>query len=238
MEWTDRAIVLSSRLHGETAAIVTVLSSTHGKHAGLVHGGGGARGRTLYQPGNEVEITWRGRLSEHLGTFQAELVSAWPSAVLDDGDRLAALASACAVAEAALPERESYAPVFEGLRALFDALTGEVWQAAYIGWELALLRELGFGLDLGSCAATGTRDDLRYVSPRTGRAVSGAAGAAYKGRLLPLPGFLVGLDDAEPARAFADGVCLTGYFLDRHIWAPASRREPGARTRFIDRIAP
>ncbi|MFQ5984823.1 MAG: DNA repair protein RecO [Alphaproteobacteria bacterium] len=238
MDWADEAIVLGARKHGETSAIVTLLTREHGRHAGLVRGGAGRRARGVYQPGNQVAARWRARLSEHLGTFTSELVRARAHLLLGDPLRLAALTSACAVAEVAVPERHPYPKLYEGLLALLDALQGdgESWGEAYVRWELGLLEELGYGLDLTRCAATGARTGLAYVSPSSGRAVSHAAGAPYRDKLLPLPRFLVG-EGRGGARELAQGLTLTGHFFARHVFAAQGRGLPAARTRFIDRLS-
>lgn len=234
MEWTDDAVVLSARAHGEAAAVALLLTRDHGKHAGLVPGARSAARRGLLEPAHLVTARWRARLPEHLGTYTLEPVHSYGAAFLDDPVRLAGLAAACAVAEAALPERAPHRPVFEGLCALFAAFDGPAWDAAYVRWELGLLGELGYGLDLGQCAATGRNDQLAYVSPRTGRAVSLSAGAPYRDRLLPLPGFLVGRGGGTPAEVLA-GLALTGHFLERHALAAHHRSLPPARQRFIER---
>jgi len=237
VEWADEGIVLSARRHGESAAVVHLLTRAHGRHAGLVRGGAGPRGRGLYQTGNRVSARWRARLAEHLGAFTGELIQAHAAALIDDPLRLSALSAACAVADATLPERQPYPTLFDALAALIDTLHGSTqWPAAYVRWELGLLDVLGFGLDLGACAATGRNDDLAYVSPKTGRAVSLAAGAPYRDRLLPLPGFLIGRGGADAA-AVRDGLRLTGWFLDRHVFAPHNRRMPPARERFVERFS-
>lgn len=237
MEWIDEGFVLSARRHGESAAVVHLLTRAHGRHAGLAHGGAGSRGRGLYQAGNRISARWRARLAEHLGTFTGELVRANAAGLMDDPVRLSALSAACAIADATLPERQPYPTLFDALAALIDTLHGSAeWPAAYVRWELGLLEVLGFGLDLGSCAATGRNDDLAYVSPKTGRAVSLAAGEPYRDRLLPLPGFLIGRGAADAA-AVRDGLRLTGWFLDRHVFAPHSRRMPPARERFVERFS-
>ncbi|MFQ5765775.1 MAG: DNA repair protein RecO, partial [Rhodospirillales bacterium] len=169
MDWTDDGIVLSARKHGETSAIVTLLTRAHGRHLGLVRGGAGKRARGMLQPGNRVQARWRARLPEHLGTFTCELTEAFAAASLRDRLKLAGLSAACAMADAALPEREPHAAVFEGLLALLSVLQDEDWPSAYVKWEMGLLGELGFGLDLSACAATGTNDQLAYVSPKSGR---------------------------------------------------------------------
>src|SRR5512132_1692127 len=191
MEWSDEGIVLATRSLGETSVVLSLLTRAHGRHSGLVRGGGGRRTRGLLQPGNRLAARWRARLADHLGTMSCEPGHVLASAVMADRGRLAAVAAACAVTETALPERE---PLPE-LIAAVETAAG--WRAAYVRWELGLLTERGFGLDLGRCAATGTTDDLAYVSPRSGRAVSAAAGAPWKDRLLPLPAFLV--DASAPA---------------------------------------
>ena len=243
MEWSDDAIVLTARRHGESAAVVSLLTRERGRHVGLVRGGFGQRARGLYEPGNRVRAVWRARLAEHLGHYACELLDSHAAALLDEPPRLAALAAAAAVAEAALPEREPHGRVYDRLRDLLAALCAPApdaaWQAAYVRWEIDLLADLGFGLDLAGPAATGGTDALAFVSPKTGRAVSLAAGEPYRDRLLPLPAFL--LDEravADPAQIQA-GLHLAGYFLDRHVFAhhapPA--RAPAARARLVARLA-
>ncbi|WP_316976428.1 DNA repair protein RecO [Shumkonia mesophila] len=236
MEWTDEGIVLSARKHGETSAIVTLLTRAYGRHAGLVRGGAGKAARGILQPGNRVEAHWRARLAEHLGTLTCEMTHAFAAAVLDDAARLAALSSACAIAEAALPEREPFPSVYDGLLALLGAIENDVWPVAYVRWELGLLTQLGFGLDLSECAATGRNDQLAYVSPKSGRAVSLAAGEPYKGRLLALPAFLAGGGNGAGPGALLDGLRLTGHFLERHLFAPMGVPMPAARRRLEERL--
>lgn len=239
MEWNDESVVLAARRHGEAAAYVELLTRAHGRHAGLVLGGWSRRQRGVLQPGNEVAARWRARLAEHLGTLTVELVRARASAHLDDPLRLAGLAAACATARAALPEREPHTPLYDGFLSLMDAIeTSEVWPAIYVRWEVELLKELGFGLDLRRCAVTGSGDDLAYVSPRTGRAVSRAAAAPYRERLLRLPAFLLASQAGEvDAASTADGLALTGHFLERHVFGQQAGRSPAARTRLVDRFA-
>jgi DNA repair protein RecO (recombination protein O) len=244
IEWTDEAIVLAARRHGETAAIVSLLTRAHGRHAGLVHGGAGRRARGVYEPGNRVAVAWRARLPEHLGHFACELVESRAAALLDDALRLAGLTAATALVDAALPEREPHTRVFDSLNRLLDRLCAAElvapWPAQYVRFELDLLSDLGFGLDLSRCAATGREDDLAFVSPKTGRAVSAAAAEPYRDRLLPLPGFLTARDGADAgiaAEAVLVGLRLTGYFLDQHVLAhrPAqgADRLPAARERLV-----
>lgn len=230
MNWTDEAVVLLARPHGETAAIVQLLTRTHGRHAGLVRGGQGSRHRAVYQPGNKVSASWRGRLAEHLGTLSCELMVSHAARILDDPGRLTALAAITAVLEQTLPEREPHPGLYDGLLSLLDALEGDHWGEVYVSWELALLAELGFGLDLSTCAAGGDAAQLTYVSPKSGRAVSRAAGAPYQGKLLALPQFLLGNGEGGEAEV-ADGLELTGYFLHRHIFRPHAKELPEARLR-------
>jgi DNA repair protein RecO (recombination protein O) len=170
-----------------------------------------------------------------LGSFACEPLRAHAAGLLDRAGALAALSSACALAEAVLPEREPHPSVYEATLALLEALAGERFAEAYVRWELALLAELGFGLDLARCAATGANDGLAFVSPRTGRAVSAAAGEPYRDRLLALPAFLVS-DAAALARDVLAGLNLTGHFLDRCVFAPEGRTMPQARARLFDGI--
>ncbi len=244
MDWTDDAIVLAARPHGEGAAIVQLLTRAHGRHAGLVHGGAGRSKRATVEVGNRVHATWRARLAEHLGTMTLEATHFHAAALLDDPARLAALSAACAVAEGALPEREPHPALFAGMCALLDVLeagSDAVWPAVYVRWELGLLGELGYGLDLTHCAATGASDDLLYVSPRTGRAVSRAAGEPYRDRLLALPGFLAGRTAGDMATGgrgeIADGLALTGHFLSVQVYAPFNRPPPPARDRLVALLA-
>jgi DNA repair protein RecO (recombination protein O) len=235
MDWTDEGIVVATRKHGESAAIITLLTRTHGRHAGLVRGGAGRSARGLYQPGNTVVAHWRARLAEHLGSYACEPVRSHAAGLLDRAGALAALASACALADVVLPEREPHPSVYEATLALLDALASERFAEAYVRWELALLAELGFGLDLTRCAATGSNDGLAFVSPRTGRAVSAAAGEPYRDKLLVLPPFLIA-DEAAPMTDVLAGLSLTGHFLDRCVFAPEGRAMPQARARLFDGI--
>jgi len=238
MEWSDEGIVLSARKHGESSAIVTLLTRNHGVHAGLVRGGSGKRKRGDLQPGNAVAAQWRGRLAEHLGAYTVELNQAHAALVLDSPDALAALSAALGVVETSLPEHESHEQIFEGLGILLRAIGGsEDWRSAYVKWELGLLGELGFGLDLSCCAATGEVENLIYVSPKSGRAVSAAAGKPYIASMLPLPPFLLSEGRGGSIGDVSAGLTLTGYFLKRHIFGHLSGgRMPASRQRFAERI--
>jgi DNA repair protein RecO (recombination protein O) len=235
VEWSEDGIVLAARPHGESALVVTALTAGHGRHAGFVHGGASSRQRPLWQPGNRLRLEWRGRMPEQLGTFKGELLASHAARALDDPLALAGLLAACGTLDAALPEREPHPALFEGVAALLAALEHEGWPTIYVHLELGLLQELGFGLDLQACAATGVSDELTYVSPRSGRAVSRAAGEAYKDKLLALPAFLTTGGIAGTADVLR-GLDLTGYFLERHVFWPHNKPLPPARQRFIEAL--
>lgn len=246
MEWRDEGLVLAVRRHGETAVIASLLTRERGRHLGLVRGGQSRRRQGLLQPGNLVAATWRARLPEHLGTFALEPGRDFAALVMEDPARLRALSAMAALLEGTLAEHDPQTAVFEGSVALVGRLAaseagaGEsvpAWLAAYVRWELDLLRSLGFGLDLGSCAATGTTEKLVYVSPRSGRAVSAAAGAPYRDRLLPLPAFLLA-GDGPPAEVgeIVAGLRLTGHFFERHHYAAHAGKLPAARVRLMESL--
>jgi DNA repair protein RecO (recombination protein O) len=242
IDWTDRAIVLSTRPHGEDAVVASLLTANHGRHGGLARGGKGRKLRAALEPGTLVEAQWRARLDDHLGQWTLEPLATVAGLVLTDRDRLAALAAVCALADLVLPDRAPHPEVFDDLLSLLDALAhGDDtldWAGPLARWELDLLATLGFGLDLGTCAVTGATEDLTHVSPRSGRAVSREAAAPWAGKLLPLPPFLLDpegrpADGAEVARALA----LTGYFLEHRPILPPGREMPAARRRLVDRVA-
>lgn len=216
MEWTDTALILSARPHGEAAAVAVLFAREHGRWAGLVHGGRSSRLRATLETGTVVQASWRGRLPEQLGRLTVEATHGYAAPLFDEPERLAALTAACAVCEVALPEHAAHPALFDGVLALFGVLGSEAWAEAYVRWELGMLDALGFGLDLDRCAVTGANDFLAYVSPRTGRAVSAAAGEPYRDRLLPLPGFLAGRGGGGGGEVAA-GLALTGHFLERHL---------------------
>lgn len=236
MEWTDEGLVLARRPHGESSAVVSLFTAGHGRHLGLVRGGSGGRAAGLYDIGNVVRARWRARLEEQLGNFTGELVDAMAARVLDDATQLEALAATMSLLEAILPERQPFGPLYTATRALLDTLDSPNVGADVVRWELGVLTAMGYGLDLGTCALTGTDEGLAFVSPRSGRAVNAAAGAAYAGRLLTLPGFLVDpTASAAKPDDVASGLVLTGHFIERHLLAPVRRVMPPARLRFVDR---
>lgn len=238
MEWQDEGFVLLSRRHGEGAAILEVMTAAHGRHAGLVRGGGGRRLAPHLEPGTGLDLTWRARLEDHLGTFLVEPRRS-RAGVLADRLSLAGLQSMTALLSFALPEREPAPALYAESLALLAAIEAGGFLPAYARWELQLLSELGFGLDLSACAATGTTEDLAYISPRSGAAVSRSAGAPYADKLLTLPAFF--LDDrAEeaPAKESLAALEATGYFLFHRLCPALGKRAlPPARQRLVDRVA-
>lgn len=246
MEWTDEGVVLTRRPHGEHAAIVDIFTRDHGRHAGIVRGGMGRRFGAVLQPGNGVRATWRARLEVHLGTFTVEPVHS-RAFVMDDRLALAGVSAISALSHQVLPERVAQPRLWRRTIALLDGLEDEAraapregharWGSAYLRWEMLLLQELGFGLDLGTCALTGATTDLAFVSPRTGRAVSRAAAGEWADRLLPLPEGLLGDAPLAPG-ALLQGLAITGHFLAREF-ADVTRGKglPEARGRLISLLA-
>lgn len=232
VDWTDVGVVLSVRRYGEHDVILHVLTEEHGHHAGVVKGGVGRRSRGLYQPGNKLYVKWRARLAEHLGTFTCEPERMFAADALHDRTMLTELSALCATAEAVLPEREVHQLAYHQACHLLETMGQPAWVADYVLWECHLLTELGFGLDLDSCAATGATEDLIYVSPKSGRAVSRAGGAPYKGKLLDLPVFLKSDSQEIPtSEQLIAGLELTGHFLERHVYGPHQKTLPDARQR-------
>jgi DNA repair protein RecO (recombination protein O) len=223
MEWIDEGIVLSSRPHGENAAVVNLLTASHGRHAGLVPGGQGRTARPMLQLGNRVQAKWRARTVDQLGTYTLDLFSAQAALWLDMPEIVALISSACAVTEASLPERQPLAGVYAGLATLLSLQDADLWAPIYIKYEMNLLQALGYGLDLSRCAVGGGTDNLAYISPRTGRAVSREAGTPYHDKLFSLPAFLLGGGEWDAA-SITQGLELTAHFLSRHVFAnPLSR---------------
>lgn len=232
MEWRDEGALLSVRRHGEGSAIIEVFTMQHGRHMGVVKGGGARRMAPILQPGAQLQVEWRARLEDHLGQFLVEPLRSRAAEILSDRCALAVMGSVAALLHW-LPERETHQPLYERTTALLDALGDSAnWHADYVNWEMNLLAEMGFGLDLRDCAATGTTDDLIYVSPRTGRAVSRGGAAEWSDRLLALPTFLREPMASVSTADLVAGLALTGHFLE--LWlAPAlgAQRLPEARTR-------
>jgi DNA repair protein RecO (recombination protein O) len=238
MRWTDEGIVLGSRRHGEASAIVELMTSAHGRHLGLVRGGAGARLRPVLQPGNRVSVQWQARLEEHLGHYTVETLEARAAAFLAIPHALFGmmhLAALCRLLAERDPHPQIHSALLDLLAVLPDPYSGAVF---VVRFELQLLAELGFGLDLGSCAASGATSDLIYVSPNSGRAVCRGEGEPWKHKLLRLPAFLSG-ESAEPpsSRDIADGFALTRYFLLRHVIEPRGLKLPDVRASFLAAVA-
>ncbi len=237
LEWEAPGIVLDARLYGAADALVTVFTEEHGAWRGLARGGASRRQAALWQAGNLIQARWVARLSEQLGTMTAELVHAAAPGVMDDALALAMLSASCAVAEGALPEREAHPRVFTGLLRLIAHISkGAEMLPDLVRWEADLLADLGYGIDLSRCAVSGEVAGLAFVSPRTGRAVTREAAGEWAGKLLTLPGFLVGSNYAE-AEDWRDGLALTGHFLVRDAFGHHHRPLPQARAMLSDRVA-
>ena len=237
MEWCDPAFILSARLHGETGAVVELLTEEHGRTAAHVAGGASRRMKSYLQPGARVMATYRARTSENLGSARLEPFGEGPAALFDDALALAGLSAAAAVAQGALPEREPHPGAYLAFEAFTTALASpEIWPAIYVRFEAGLLEELGFGLDLSRCAATGAMDELIYVSPRTGRAVSRQGGAPFADRLLRLPPFMLSSQGGLGEGDVADGLALTGHFLEQFVFAPLNRPLPPARVWLLEKL--
>lgn len=238
LEWQAPAIILSARPFGEGGAVVQVITRDHGRHAGLVRGGASRAQAALWQAGNMIEARWVARLADQLGALSGEMVHPAAALAMEEPLALALLSSACATAEAALPEREPHPALFEGLVRVLSRLVHGAAPAMpdYIRWEAMLLAELGFGIDLTACAVTGETENLTHVSPKSGRAVSRGAASGWENRLLPLPGFLRE-DAAEATPAdWAAGLRLTGHFLERDVFHGHHRAVPEARLRLVERV--
>ncbi|MBL4918429.1 DNA repair protein RecO [Szabonella alba] len=238
MEWRDEGLLIALRPHGEASAIVEIFTLGHGRHAGVVRGGGSRKMAATLQPGTQLAVVWRARLDDHLGAFTVEPLQS-RAGLMEDRLALLGLGAVCAMLRLALPERAPAPGLWQptlGLLAAMEAGAAD-WPLAYLRWELLLLEETGFGLDLSRCAVTGARDDLAYVSPRSGRAVSRAGAGDWAPRLLPLPVAMLGQGPADRAEVM-QGLAITGHFLDRG-WQPVlnGRSLPEARTRLVAALA-
>lgn len=235
MEWRDEGVVLATRKHGESSVVAELFTADHGRSFGLVRGGRSRQQRPVLQPGNRVLATWRARLEDHLGTFAVEPVKLDAGSLMEHPFRLAGLTTLVALTQA-LPEREPHPRLYEAFGVVLSQFEDDnVWPSLLARFELGLLDELGFGLDLSRCAATGLADELCYVSPRTGRAVSRSAGLPYHDKLLALPGFLTG-QGGESVDEVVAGFKLTGFFLYRHVFEPRGLSMPLSRERVLSHL--
>jgi DNA repair protein RecO (recombination protein O) len=235
MEWRDQGILLSSRRHGETSAIIEVFTPSLGRHAGIVRGGTSRKIAPILQPGAQLDLTWRARLEEHIGAFTVEPIRSRAAAAMGDRLTLAGLNTVTALLAFSLPEREAHLPLYARTQALLDLLgQNDLWPLAYLQWELALLEELGYALDLSACAVTGATEGLIYVSPKSGRAVSAKGAGEWADRLLPLPAVLRGEGEADTAQ-ITEGFRTTGYFLAEHLARDLGGKPlPEARARYVE----
>lgn len=234
MDWTDEGVIVSLRGHGETSAIIDVLTAEHGRHAGVVRGGASRKMQPVLQPGSQVQVTWRARLEDHLGSYRVEPIRS-RTRMLSDRAALAGLGAVCGLVCFAFPERMTLDGLYHQTLDLIDRIEADDnWPVYYALWEMVVLDDLGFGLDLSDCAATGATEDLVYVSPKSGHAVSRSAGAEYHDRMLPLPRFLREHSTQARWSELADALKTTGYFLERRL-APAlgDRHLPEARARLL-----
>ena len=238
MEFSEEAFVLSVRSHGDTGVVVDLLTETQGRHSAYVAGGASRKMKPFLQPGARVIAEYRARTSDHLGSARLEPIGEGPSALFDDPLALTGLAAAASVAQGALPEREAHPGAFLAFEALMGVFPiPDVWPAIYVRFEAGLLEDLGFGLDLSRCAATGSMDDLIYVSPRTGRAVSREAGAPYADKMLTLPPFMLGAQAGLRTGDVQHGLNLTGHFLEQFVFHPQNKPIPPARVWLVDKLA-
>ncbi len=230
MEWREDGVLLAVRPHGETGAIIEIFTAGQGRYAGVVRGGASRKMAPILQPGAQLDCEWRARLSEHLGQFTVEPIESRAGKLIGDRGGLLALASVTALLSFALPERAPYPALYARSIAILDGIGADAWGLAYLRWELALLSELGFGLDLDRCAVTGSTEDLAFVSPRTGRAVARGAAGEWADRLLLLPPALIG-----GSEGLAEALRVTGHFLHHHL-APSlgERPLPPARDRLVN----
>jgi DNA repair protein RecO (recombination protein O) len=239
MQWTDDGISIGTRGRGETRLIVERMTPAHGRHLGLVRGGRSRRLQPVLQPGNSVTATWRARLHEHLGTYALDATVQRASRLIEGPSGLYGIQALAALLRL-IPERDSHPELYEALEAILDFLDDPLVAGGLIvRFELRLLDDLGFGLDLERCAATGVSDDLIYVSPKSGRAVCRAAGLSYKDKLLALPDFLLQSPTIAPhsPEELANAFRLTGYFLARHVYEPRGIEPSGARASLLGLIA-
>ena len=237
MEWREEGIILGVRRHGETSAMVELVTRSRGRQLGIVRGGRSRKQQPVLQPGNQVEITCRARLDEHMGTMTLEPIELRAARLMETPVGLHGIQLLAAYIRL-LPERDPHPRLYDGLEIIVSHFSDPLEAGELVlRFEIALLEELGFGLDLETCVATGTRENLVYVSPKSGRAVSAEAGAPWHGRMLALPAFLGTLGARADEATLADGFRLTRYFLGRHVWSPRGIEEPAAREAMIASIA-
>ena len=236
MDWESEGYIVSVRKHGESSAIIAVLTPDQGRHAGLVRGGNSRRQRPVIEIGNKVQVQWRARLSEHLGNFTIEPLQLNAATLMHDRTSLVGLNAVCAMAKTVLPERQAFPQVYAAFDVLIENMgDADIWPALYVRWEMGVLAALGYGLDLSACASTGANDNLTHVSPRSGRAVSASAAEPYLDKLLRLPPFMRGERGLSP-QDIQDGLNLTGFFLETRVQWGINQTLPEARAAMVERL--
>ncbi|MDA7425095.1 DNA repair protein RecO [Thalassococcus lentus] len=238
MDWRDTGILLSARKHGETALILDVFTPEHGRQTGVLRGGTSRKVAPHMQPGAQLYVAWRARLDDHIGTFSAEPIRSRAAIAMSDRQALTGLNSVTSLLSFSLPDRECQTALYLQTEQLLDLLgQQDLWPLAYLRWEMALLETLGFGLDLAACAVTGATDNLRYVSPKSGRAVTQSGAGDWAAQLLPLPPVMLGLGDA-PDSEILQALGTTGYFLENWL-APELQGKPlpDARASFVTQFS-
>ena len=237
MEWRDQGILLSARQHGEASVIIDVLTPSLGRHKGVVRGGKSRKLAPVLQPGAQLDLTWKARLQEHMGNFEVELIRSRSAMIMSDRLALSGLGAVTGMLLAFLPERETNEPLFYATKQLLDLLEyPEVWSIAYLKWELGLLDILGFGLELSTCAVTGQTQDLVFISPKTGRAVSRHAAGEWADRLLPLLPVMVG-QGSQQSDEIAQALKVSGFFFENQVCPSLGLKHlPSARSRFLDTL--
>jgi len=235
MEWRDQGILLSARKHGETSSIIEMFTPTQGRHVGVVRGGTSRKIAPILQPGAQLDVVWRARLEDHIGSFSVEPVRSRAAAAMGDRLALAGLNTVTALLSFCLPEREAHRGLYDRTQNLLDLLgQSDVWPLAYLQWEMGLLEEMGYALDLNACAVTGATEGLCFVSPKSGRAVSVKGAGEWADRLLPLPEVMRGEGEGDDAQ-IAQGFVTTGYFLESHLAQDLGGKPlPEARARFVE----
>ncbi|MGY9047622.1 DNA repair protein RecO [Puniceibacterium antarcticum] len=237
MDWRDTGILLTTRKHGESSAILEVFTPTRGRHAGVLRGATSRKIAPSLQPGAQLDLSWRARLEDQLGSFTVEPQRSRAALAMTDRLSLAGLNAVVSLLAFCLPDREAHLALYQRTESLLDLLgQPDIWPLAYLRWEMALLEDMGFGLDLTACAATGANDQLIYVSPRTARAVSASGAGDWADRLLPLPGVMLGTGDATNAE-IALALTTTGHFMHNRLATSLGDRPlPNARAVFLDRL--
>jgi DNA repair protein RecO (recombination protein O) len=233
MQWTDEGIVIGAKRHGEGSAILELMTRDHGRHLGLVRGGAGSRLKPILQPGNSVSATWRARLDEHLGNYAVEALNLRAAGFFSSPHAIYGVGHLAALMRL-LPERDPHLSLYESLDDILGRLDDAVSAAPMVvRFELQLLSEIGFGLDLERCVATGASGDLVFVSPKSGRAVSRLAGEPWADKMLRLPAFMRDRELVPTVPDLADGFALTGYFLARYVLEPRGLALSDERAHFI-----